>query len=560
VNYYNEIDPYCAAWLQNLIDAGHIPAGDIDTRSIEDVRPDEVAGYTQCHWFAGIAGWPLALRLAGWPNSRRVWTGSCPCQPFSAAGKGCGFDDPRHLWPIWNRLIRACKPVVVFGEQVANKNALPWVDGVASDVEELGYEFAAIDFPASSIGSPHIRQRMYWVASMQQVQREQAVDGVLCREARQGRAAVLLQGVRPCEAKDLRRDTEGAKGQDTQDGSRIFTGVPSQESREGTCSPCTEAGREGQLGVRPGQTHCGVANEDRQRFLRADWFAYAGHEREALEYAVNRPNHSESRVRADECQGSLFGSELRAGVLGSGCPVTDCRCASGECVNEPSIENSGLARGETQFGSVDSLHAQDEDAGDAAMEVDTINQGIGAPHIRDRNYWMADSNGERGTTGLPAQTRRHEGIARITDDSGSEHAGTSRRSAPGGMADSEQCSDRREAASTDHIGSQTYRSADQRGGHSGSLVQRPGPTNGQWADADWLGCTDGKWRPVEPKSSALAPRLPRGVGSVCADPEFYAKRENQGSRVGRLKGYGNAIVPAQAAEFVAAFLEMETVA
>jgi DNA (cytosine-5)-methyltransferase 1 len=63
-------------------------------------------GFTQCHFFAGIGVWSYALRLAGWPDDRPVWTGSCPCQPFSAAGKGAGFADERHLWPAWHHLIR----------------------------------------------------------------------------------------------------------------------------------------------------------------------------------------------------------------------------------------------------------------------------------------------------------------------------------------------------------------------------------------------------------------------------------------------------------------------
>jgi DNA (cytosine-5)-methyltransferase 1 len=161
--YYNEIDPYAASWLRELIKAGHIPAGDVDERSIEDVRPDELAGYAQCHFFAGIGGWPLALRNAGWPDHRPVWTGSCPCQPFSAAGQGAGFTDERHLWPAFHWHIQQQKPGVVFGEQVASKDAEYWLDLVQTDLEALGYAFGAVAFPAASVGAPHIRDRVYWM-------------------------------------------------------------------------------------------------------------------------------------------------------------------------------------------------------------------------------------------------------------------------------------------------------------------------------------------------------------------------------------------------------------
>jgi DNA (cytosine-5)-methyltransferase 1 len=162
--YYNEIDPYAAEWLRNLIKAGHIAPGFVDERSIEDVTPNELMGYTQCHFFAGIGVWSHALRSAGWPDSRPVWTGSCPCQPFSAAGKGNGFADERHLWPAFNHLIAECRPPIVIGEQVAAKAVEPWIDLVHADLEALGYTFGAIAFPSAGIGAPHIRDRMYWVA------------------------------------------------------------------------------------------------------------------------------------------------------------------------------------------------------------------------------------------------------------------------------------------------------------------------------------------------------------------------------------------------------------
>lgn len=162
--YYNEIDPYAAQWLRNLITAGHIAPGDVDERSIEDVRPSEIRGYTQCHFFAGIGVWSYALRLAGWPDDRPVWTGSCPCQPFSAAGKGAGFDDERHLWPAWQWLIGECRPPVILGEQVASKDIDPWIDLVQADVEAMGYAIGCVPFPSAGVGAPHIRDRAYFMA------------------------------------------------------------------------------------------------------------------------------------------------------------------------------------------------------------------------------------------------------------------------------------------------------------------------------------------------------------------------------------------------------------
>ena len=162
--YYNEIDPFCAEWLRNLIKSGHIAPGEVDERDIRDVTPKELMGYAQCHFFAGIGGWSYALRLAGWPDDREVWTGSCPCQSFSAAGRGLGFADERHLWPYWFHLIRVCRPPVIYGEQVASKLALSWLDLVFDDLEAEGYFCGATDLPACSVGAPHIRQRLWFVA------------------------------------------------------------------------------------------------------------------------------------------------------------------------------------------------------------------------------------------------------------------------------------------------------------------------------------------------------------------------------------------------------------
>lgn len=176
--YYNEIDPFAAQWLRNLIAAGHIAPGEVDERSIEDVTPDDLKGFTQCHFFAGIGVWSHSLRLAGWPDDRPVWTGSCPCQPFSAAGKGDGFADERHLWPHFFHLISERRPQHVFGEQVAAGNANVWFDLVQADLEGMGYAFGLVPFTSAGIGAPHIRERAYWVAESAGEQCQKLLPGL----------------------------------------------------------------------------------------------------------------------------------------------------------------------------------------------------------------------------------------------------------------------------------------------------------------------------------------------------------------------------------------------
>lgn len=150
--YYNEFEPQAAATLRELIRVGVIAEGDVDDRSIVDVSADDLKGYTQHHFFAGCGVWSYALRLAGWPDDLPVWTGSCPCQPFSVAGTRKGSDDERHLWPTWFKLIQQYKPEVVLGEQVASADVIgkvrheyagedstAWLDLVQTDVENAHY-------------------------------------------------------------------------------------------------------------------------------------------------------------------------------------------------------------------------------------------------------------------------------------------------------------------------------------------------------------------------------------------------------------------------------------
>lgn len=192
MNYYNEFNPHAAAMLRQLITDGLIPPGDVDERSIEDVRAEELEKYIQCHFFTGIAGWPLALALARWPANRPVWTGSCPCQDYSSAGKQKGQDGERHLWPVWfKNLIRERKPATVFGEQVKNAIVFGWLDEVAHDFEKEKYAFAAAVLPGYFSGSPQQRDRIFFVANSE--------DEMRARESREISGTIERPKINDCD-------------------------------------------------------------------------------------------------------------------------------------------------------------------------------------------------------------------------------------------------------------------------------------------------------------------------------------------------------------------------
>lgn len=258
--YYNEIDPYAADWLRRLIAAGHIADGVVDERSIEDIHPAELREFTQCHFFAGIGVWSRSLRGAGWPDDRGVWTGSCPCQPFSAAGKGAGFADERHLWPAFHHLISECRPPVVFGEQVASKDGLAWLDLVRTDLEATGYAAGAADLCAAGIGAPHIRQRLWWVADTREAGRQQLGASRL-HERRPGKGSG--ESTQGSADGSFGHNTAGRSAHGGLDNNNN-TGLEGQRrghyaegGRHGAVRPVAEAGESGGVvdGARPSPTH-----------------------------------------------------------------------------------------------------------------------------------------------------------------------------------------------------------------------------------------------------------------------------------------------------------------
>ena len=232
--YYNDVDPFVCQWVRNLIKAGLITPGDVDERPIEDVQATDLGGYDRCHFFCGIAIWDHALNQSGWGDSP-VWTGSCPCQPFSCAGKQLGTADKRHLWPAWFRLIRECRPEQLFGEQVAGPAALAWLDLVSADLEDAGYAVGAADLCAAGCGAPHIRQRLYWMAhAANDGQLGPTIKGSASTPASAGRSEWNAQehdreSARRCDADRLADSTPG--------GQRIDGGTPGDARHAPQCEP-----------------------------------------------------------------------------------------------------------------------------------------------------------------------------------------------------------------------------------------------------------------------------------------------------------------------------------
>jgi|SRR5579863_3265366 len=465
--YYNELDPFAAQWLRNLIAANLIAPGDVDERDIRDILPSDLAGYTQCHFFAGIGGWSYAARLAGWPDSRPLWTGSCPCQPFSAAGKRTGMSDERHLWPAFFHLIEHGKPrdVPVFGEQVASPDGLAWLDLVQADLEGAGYACWAADICATGFGAPIIRQRLWWVA---------------CAEV-SGWGA----GIRSNDAWEL--DSEG---------SGSTSGMACAEPANGRAEYDSKSIPHGWDGLRGGGSALRLASTD---------LAQRG----------------SSVARGNLLNGSTTGRYQGDSELGTG--GDDCRLALASSTGPLPCAHGGIRSSEESARSRD-----------AELErFGTTGRLARSPSGRrgeERPYDGRDLGGDRAQGDAA-------GLVSGSDD---ERLGQSELSTFARLGRDGRQGLRLESTEGPARGSMAD-GLQQSLGNS-RLLQgpipsnlRPGPTNGFWHRPDWLLCRDERWRPVESGTFPLAHGVP--------------------NRVGRQRGYGNAINAQAAAHFLAAVLE-----
>ena len=92
-----------------------------------------------------------------------ILSGGYPCQPFSAAGKRLGAEDPRHLWPFISAGIAAMRPSACFFENVDGHISMGLPD-VLQDLAGLGYRTTWCVASASECGAPHQRKRVFILA------------------------------------------------------------------------------------------------------------------------------------------------------------------------------------------------------------------------------------------------------------------------------------------------------------------------------------------------------------------------------------------------------------
>ena len=485
--YYNEHEPYAAQWLRHLIAAGHIAPGDVDARDIQDVTPDDLTGYTQCHFFAGLGGWSYALRLAGWPDDRPVWTGSCPCQPFSAAGKRSGTDDARHLWPEWFRLIDVCRPPIIFGEQVSGVGGRAWLSGADQNLQRLWDRETVL----------RVLSEEGWMSTRH------------------------LQDVHD-RARAAAPDEE-ARGQNSTARERAIV----ETSAAWACPlcRCKTASQEQGLGI---LARLGRHSETSgSRRLRTDGYPVQLGRLSVVGRPIARPDRAVEGVH--ECQCACGAPLHQRDGERVGC-AEDHRDGEGDHDSQESLERelAALLDGGTEGTDLDTRVAGVRTclarAGYAVGGADLPAASVGAPHIRQRLWWVAErlADAERAKWRALDSAR---GTARSDSrgpKDGQEGAGRTRSG--GGLGDAAPHGRVEERQDT---GGRCERSATQ------GREQRP------WDDSRLIPCADGHARRIP--QSGIFP-LAHGVPG----------------RVGQLRAYGNAICPQVAAVFIRAAREAVT--
>ena len=513
MNFYNEIDPYAAEWIRNLIAAGEIPDGVVDERSICDIHPDELIGFTQVHLFAGIAGWSLALRIAGIPDDFPLWSGSCPCQPYSTAGSQKGSADERNLWPEMFRLVEGCRPGLIFGEQVAASTVVGssskakrgdkkspeqvWLDGVFSDLERASYACGAVDIPSAGVGAPHIRQRLYWMANASIESIQWNSGGFSASEAGiSGEGKFYghmpdgfepdgaVSGLANAECPDARVREPGFEGRKRIGRDRF--------ANDGDAGGMANGNRSGQQGTGSADVEA-VLHRHRTRTIDSVGVGDAGR-------LANSPQQR-SGPGADQSDQNCGSRELLAG--------TESRIDGRDDRDDVRMGVTNIAG--LQQGIVASETNGQRSATDPASRIgklgDTEGRGLGI---------------DRSASGICGHAAQSDATGLWSRDVGVAHPDVA---GPQGRLQREQC--------------------------AGELPARsPGP----WSSFTIIRTSDGKYRRVPATTKPQIQQMADGISVVLGQPcpTNYPLAEKTSQRVGRLKGYGNAINPHLAAEFILA--------
>lgn len=454
--FYNEIDPAACAVLRELIINGVIAPGVVDSRPIQEVRPDDVRGFSQVHLFAGGGLWSVAARLAGWPDDRPLWTGSCPCQPFSQAGKQRGFDDERDLWPEFGRLIRAIRPPVVVGEQVV--------------------------IPCRAIS----------LEDVQVMRGAQAIHGILCKleGPNAGRLHRMLQG-------------EGAAEEVWFDGASIGFAqeMESEQSCGGSYHISKIPGETEGPGVRSGRGERASTDEDRQGRMRGDGDSLRPGRWQNLEFAFARQDRSDDRISFDECSRGDLRPECDAEHMGRDNADGRRRQTKGakrRGRKQPSWSVGGETSPEAGRHWVDRIATDLGQDGYAFRTCNIPAASVDAPHIRQRLYWVAmadaDCCGRRGR----AQDAQRGALSRVAAEwTDGASVGVTLGNAFGA---------RLEGQHGHGDGAPGWPLA-----HRSASAPDGRRNNSFWAGAGWLACHDGKARRAEPSIRLLVDGLPGRV-------------------------------------------------
>lgn len=535
---YNDFNNDSVAWLRQLIENGDISDGEVVGGDFRELNADELREYKTVHLFAGVGGWDYALRLAGW--SGPVWTASLPCQPFSPAGRGRGKDDDRHLLPDFLDLVAKCRPPVIFGEQSAN--AINISGQLRNKIEDLQY----------------LQKKQAYLRILAELQ-GQSVERMF---AMQREEKTTKEGFKRKELGDIRE-------------------MEKEESRSSSkeCC-CTSSERKGD-----GVGHNGRmgSEKDRSRCMRGDRYTFQSGRGESMECSISGQDRQLYRVHSGEHKSCYLCPECDDEHLGRTEDIRSIKWnneSSQEEIRRAYAEISDEIAATIKHGWLDDLQTGLEAEGYTVGHCVLGAHSVGAPHIRSRLYWVAYRN-KQGLERrqLPEECEAEQFAGAGGMDGGVAYSGERRHyeqeekvfpgrftAKPGGsirgMVNPEMQGTLREPkikhssaegqeGNDMHVTEQPSKISSRVGNSQIKQMGVPGVTwiNGE---TEVIECLDGKYRPVQSSIWPLADGLPEDL--VCGGNTIIPANETQEARKMRIHGYGNAIVPQVAAEFIKAFM------